>query len=157
MDRTQFVGAVAELLRIADHEVQTSVMVNHQEVHVLARERTGLARKSLVIECTTHDNPVDTAELEAGLSKLRAVIRHLGHSAVPMHVSATGYTKDAAGLARSEHLDALSFDELTSRLVNFEDYIAAMEKDALSRLFFENISLRRCILKATVGVRENLR
>lgn len=137
MDKTNLVKRVAELLRISDHEVQTSVIVNHREIDILAKERNGLSRKTLVIECADYRDPVGVKKIEEDLGKLRAAIRELGHSAVPMHVSRNGYTPDAAGLAASEHLDAMTFEDLASRLVNFDEYLRAIEADQLREIILK--------------------
>ncbi len=48
-----------------------------------------------------------------------------------MHVSRLGYTPDASGYAYDRGLSVFSLADLTSQLINFDDYIAAVESDQL--------------------------
>jgi len=129
VDKTTLVTEVAELLRIADHSVQTSVQINHREIDVVAVERSGLSRKTILVECADYATPVGVEKLETDLGKLRAATREKGSTAVAMHVSRSGYSPQAAGLAGAEGLEALTLAELTSRLVNFDAYVATAEAD----------------------------
>lgn len=129
MDKTDLVARVADLLRIADHDVQTSVQINNREIDVVATERTGFTRKTLIIECADYAKAVGVDKMESDLGKLRAAREFLGARGMPMHVSRWGYSPAAAGLALNAGVDALSLAELTSRLVNFAPYVKSLETD----------------------------
>ena len=48
-----------------------------------------------------------------------------------MHVCEHGYTKDAYGYANERGIDVFTYESLLSRLVNFDEYIKAVENDTL--------------------------
>jgi uncharacterized protein YjbI with pentapeptide repeats len=48
-----------------------------------------------------------------------------------MHVAAKGYTTDANAFAQQKRLDAFSFNNLVSRLMNFDGYVEAVDADPL--------------------------
>ena len=131
MDKTALTARVAELMSLSDHDVSTSVLINFREIDVVARERFGVTRKTILIECADYAAPVGIAKLQEDLEKLRAAQREYGSSCTLMHISANGYSQNAAGYARSEKVDALTISDLTARIVNFEAYLNSVDQDPL--------------------------
>jgi uncharacterized protein YjbI with pentapeptide repeats len=130
MDKTELVSQVATLFRIAGHKVETSVDINHSEIDVVAQELQGIIRKTVLVECT-EEKPCGIKKFRDDLLKLRTAQSHLGSRAVIMHVALYHYSKEASGLALDEGVEACTLADLKSRLVNFEEYITAVERDKL--------------------------
>jgi hypothetical protein len=128
VDKTQLTNAVANLFRLAGHKVDTSVEINFSEIDVVAEELQGLVRKKILVECT-EDKVVGIKKMRDDQQKLQVAIAHLGARAIPMHVALYGYSKNAKGFAVEHGIDTYTLEELTGRLVNFDSYIEAVEKD----------------------------
>ena len=125
------VAEVAHLFRISGHKVETSVKINNREIDVLADETQGLVRKKILIECADYTKPVGVDKIQTDINKLKAAKEVLKDNAVVMHVARSGYTPDAYGYASSNGVTVASLDDLKSKLVNFDDYVVAIENERL--------------------------
>lgn len=131
MDKTSLVKAVANLFELTGHRVQTSVKVNHREIDVIAEELSGLLRKTVLIECADYASTVGVDKLQTDLLKLRAAQETMRDKAVIMHVSAIGYTPEATGYASDNGIAISTFDSLTARLVNFDNYVESVRTEPI--------------------------
>ncbi|MDD9989530.1 MAG: NACHT domain-containing protein [Spirochaetaceae bacterium] len=129
MDKTDLTNEVAHLFRISGHKVDTSVRINHREIDVRAEETQGLVRKVILVECADHQTPVGIEKLQKDVAKLESARETMRDSAHLMHVSRNGYSPDASGYAIDRGLATFSLESLTHRLVNFDAYIEAVERD----------------------------
>ena len=129
MDDTDLTREVAHLFRISGHKVDIGVSINHREIDVRAEETQGLVRKVILVECADHRRPVGVEKFQSDLSKLAAARDQLQEIAVLMHVSRSGYTKNASGLALEKGVSIFSLSSLTHQLVNFDAYIHAVQHD----------------------------
>ncbi len=86
-------------------------------------------RKTVLIECADYASPVGIEKITADFQKLSVAKEKLGHKAVLMHISRSGYSQHAEGYAFEHGLDILTFSELSNRLINFAPYIEAIEQD----------------------------
>jgi hypothetical protein len=129
MDKTDLVKQVGHLFEITGHKVQTSVKVNHREIDVVAEELTGLARKTILIECADYAQPVGVDKLQTDLLKLRSALDHLKGRAIIMHVSRLGYSPEANGYANDEGIATATVASLTAQMINFGPYIDAVSAD----------------------------
>ncbi|MEM9825700.1 MAG: NACHT domain-containing protein [Planctomycetota bacterium] len=130
MDKTELVERVKHLFELSGHKVETSVVINHTEIDVVAEELHGLVRKTILIECT-EEKRVGVPKMRKDAEKLRAAMNQLGTASVPMHVALRTYTSQARGYARSNNIDSYTLQELEARLVNFDEYIKAVETDPI--------------------------
>lgn len=131
MDKTKLVASVATLFRVSGHSVDTSVKINHREIDVVACELQGLVRKTILIECADYRKPVGVGKMQEDINKLTAAREKLMETAVVMHVSRNGYTPDASGYARERGVEYFEYSDLVQRLVNFDEYVKAVESDRL--------------------------
>lgn len=131
MDKTALVNKVAHLFRISGCKVDTSVRINYREIDIRAEERQGLVRKIILVECADYKDPVGVQKLQEDLLKLNSAKEALKDSAVVMHVSRLGYSPDAAGYAHDRGLSIFSLNDLTGQLINFDNYVSAVESDQL--------------------------
>lgn len=129
MDKTGLVREVSELFSISGYSVKTSVKLNHREIDVYAEELQGIIRKIILVECADYKQPVGVDKLQTDLNKLTAAKDHLKGRAVLTHVSRYGYSPEAYGFALDAGIDIFSIEELRSRLINFNEYIEAIEND----------------------------
>lgn len=129
MDKTDLVKEVSELFSLSGYSVKTSVKVNHREIDVHATELQNIIRKIVLIECADYKTPVGVDKIQTDINKLVAAKEHLGSRAVITHVSRNGYSPEAQGLALDAGVDIYSIEELRSRLVNFDEYIEAIDND----------------------------
>jgi Restriction endonuclease len=129
MDKTELVDKVKHLFQLTKHDVQTSVSINNREIDVRATETQGIVRKIILIECADYSGPVGVDKLQFDIRKLDAAKEVLKDRAVLMHVCEHGYTKDAYGYANERGIDAFTYENLLSRLINFDDYVSAVEND----------------------------
>jgi hypothetical protein len=137
VDKTELVSRVSSLMSLSDHDVQTSVLINFREIDVVAKERFGMSRKTILIECADYAKPVGIPKLQGDLEKLRAAQEQLGGSCVIMHVAANGYSQQASGYAQQHGLDALTPDALAARMVNFEGYIQYVRSDPVRKTILD--------------------
>lgn len=138
MDKTDLTQRVAELFRISGHDVKVSVQINHREIDVVAQERQGLLRKTILVECADYGAPVGIDKFQIDLRKLESAQQELGHACVVMHVSRHGYSKEANGYAVQHRIDAFTLEDLTAQLVNFEPYIQFIEHNDRMRPIIMN-------------------
>lgn len=131
MDKTQLVATVKSLFEMTGHRVQTSVRINHREIDVVAEERTGLVRKTILIECADYAGTVGVDKLQPDLLKLNSARQTLDARAIVMHVAARGYSQDAKGYALEHGIPLETPDSLELKLVNFEPYVQAVSKEDL--------------------------
>jgi len=131
MDKTELVAKVSNIFRISGYKVDTSVKINHREIDIRAEETQGLVRKIILIECADYDKNVGVDKVQSDIRKLRAAKEVLKDNAIIMHVSRNGYTPDAFGYAKENGVSIYSLEDLTNQLINFDDYIQAIENDKL--------------------------
>jgi len=131
MDKTDLVAKVGDLFRVSGYRVQISVNINHREIDVVAEEVQGLVRKTILVECADYAVPVGIPKLQDDLNKLRSAKERLSERAVMMHVARVGYSPDALGYAQQNGIDVLTIEQLTQRLINFDTYVEATERDQL--------------------------
>lgn len=143
MDKTDLVKRVANLMRLADHTVQTSVRVNFREIDIVAQERIGLSRKTIFVECADYAGTVGVSKMQDDLGKLRAAQAEHPASSILMHVSRVGYTPEAAGYALAGGVEALTLADLTARLMNFDGYVDAVEADPLRTIIYNEYQATR--------------
>jgi hypothetical protein len=129
MDKTDLVKEVSELFSISGYSVKTSVKINHREIDIHATELQNIIRKTVLIECADCEKPVGVEKLQTDLNKLYAARDHLKERAVLTHVSRNGYSPEAYGIALDSGVEILSIAELRSRIVNFNEYVQAIESD----------------------------
>lgn len=129
MDKTKLVSEVSELFSISGYSVKTSVKVNHREIDIYAEELQNIIRKIVLVECADYKKPVGIVKMQEDIGKLSAAKEHLKGKAVLTHVSRSGYTPEAYGSAIDSGIDVFSIEELRSRLVNFDEYVNAIEGD----------------------------
>ncbi|MQA36075.1 NACHT domain-containing protein [Modestobacter roseus] len=130
MDKTELVAKVSALMQLAQHDVRTSVVINHREIDVVATELTGLSRKTILIECADYAAPVGVPKLQDDLQKLKAAREVMGNKCVIMHMSMHGYSSQAHGYALEHGIEALTLAQLTSRVMNLDAYVAFVDDDA---------------------------
>ena len=118
-------------MSLSDHDVQTSVQINFREIDIVAKERFGMSRKIILIECADYAKSVGVPKLQADLEKLRAAQEELGGSCVIMHVATHGYSPQASGYALKHGVDALTLDALAARMVNFDAYADFVRSDPM--------------------------
>ena len=82
-----------------------------------------------MIECADYNKPVGVDKIQTDINKLKAAKEVLKDNAVLMHVSRKGYTPDAFGYADTNGISVFSLEDLSSRLINFDKYIQAVEND----------------------------
>lgn len=143
MDKTDLVKEVSELFSISGYSVKTSVKVNHREIDVYAVELQNIIRKTVLIECADYKKPVGVDKLQTDINKLSAARDHLKERAVLTHVSRNGYTPEANGLALDAGIDIFSIGELRSRLINFNEYIEAIESDTSKEIILKEYQPNR--------------
>ena len=131
MDATPLVQEVAHLFGISGYHVEISVTINYREIDVVAEETQGLIRKKILVECADLSRPVGVEKIQEDHNKLQAAREQLKENAVFLHVSRHGYTSQASGFALSMGLDICSIEQLSHRLVNFNQYISAIENEKL--------------------------
>ena len=129
MDRTALTQEVAHLFRISGHKVDVSVSINHREIDIRAEETQGLVRKVILVECADYQSPVGVEKFQSDLNKLVGARDQLQEGVVLMHVSRSGYTQNATGLALDKGVSIYSLSALRHQLVNFDAYIDAVERD----------------------------
>ncbi len=152
MDKTDLVGRVKHLFELSGHKVVSSVEINHTEIDVLAEELHGLVRKKVLVECT-EEKKVGVPKLRADAEKLRAAMAQLGGSAVPMHVALNAYTTQARGYAQSNNIDAYTLEELETRLVNFDEYVNAIEREPVRQAILDEYQETRLHFEGHVDER----
>ncbi len=128
---------VVNLFRISGYSAQPSVKINHREIDVFAAELQGLTRKKILIECADYSKPVGVGKLQEDIDKLRSAKESLRDTAILMHVSRSGYTAEASGFARDAGIDILTYENLVSRLINFDGYIEAIENEPLRAVILD--------------------
>jgi hypothetical protein len=129
MDKTELVKEVAYLFEISGYEVDVSVLINFREIDVVAKERQGLVRKTVLVECANYSTSVGIDKLQEDIRKLEAARHELGHQAVIMHVSLNGYTQNASGYALSKGIPCYKLSSLKMHLINFEEYVKFVKND----------------------------
>ena len=129
MDKTELVQQVAHLFKISGYVVDISVEINYREIDVVATERHGLIRKTVLIECADYASAVGIDKLQGDVRKLEAARDHLGHQAIIMHVSEHGYSKNASGFAHDSKIPIYKLADLKSYLIDFSEYIASIKND----------------------------
>jgi hypothetical protein len=143
VDKTDLVREVSELFSISGYSVKTSVKVNHREIDVYAEELQNIIRKKVLIECADYEKPVGVDKLQTDINKLIAARDHLKEHAILTHVSRNGYSPEAYGLALDTGIDLFSIGELRSRLVNFNEYIEAIDNDVSKEIILKEYQPNR--------------
>ena len=143
MDNTLLVQEVAELFRVSNHKVDTSVKINHREIDICAEELTGIVRKTILVECADYGRTVGVEKLTEDLGKLKAAVEELKHHAVIMHVSRHGYSPDAIGYAKDAGIATFTLSDLQSKIVNFEPYVQAVRQDQLRPMILKEYQQNR--------------
>jgi GTPase SAR1 family protein len=129
VDKTELVQQVAYLFKISGYIVDTSVEVNFREIDVIATERHGLIRKTVLVECADYSGTVGIAKLQEDVGKLEAAQKHLGHQAIIMHVSVCGYTQNASGYALENKIPIFKLGDLKNHLIDFSEYVEMINHD----------------------------
>lgn len=129
MDKTELVQQVAHLFNISGYIVDTSVEVNFREIDVIAVERHGLIRKTVLVECADYSTTVGISKLQDDVGKLEAAQKHLGHQAIIMHVSIHGYTQNASGYALENKIPVFKLSDLKNHLIDFSEYVEMIKND----------------------------
>ncbi|MCG8430945.1 MAG: NACHT domain-containing protein, partial [Candidatus Omnitrophica bacterium] len=151
MDKTGLVAKVANLFRITGYKVDTSVKINHREIDVRAEETQGLVRKVILIECADYGKPVGVQKIQDDLQKLRSAKEVLKDHAIIMHVSSHGYTPDAFGYVSENGVPAFHIRDLSNQLINFEDYINAVENDKTRSIIIKEYQPNKIYFEQSPG------
>ena len=106
-------------------------------------ELQNIIRKTVLIECADYKKSVGVDKLQTDINKLKAARDYLKERAVLTHVSRNGYSPEAYGLALDAGIDIFSIGELRSRLINFNEYVEAIENDTSKEIILKEYQPNR--------------
>lgn len=127
---TAFEEQVLKVLRLLGYKVERNVNINGCQIDVYGEYRTGVITLKLMVECKDYGKgkPVGIEEVNKFAGVL-AVARNTGVVDKGLFVTTEGFTPQAKVNARSAGIELTTFKELSTQLVDFNDYIERVVAD----------------------------
>lgn len=129
MDKTKLVSEVAHLFQVSGHSVKTDIEINFRRIDVLAEPLQGLVRTPILVECSEPSASVGISKVQDDQKKFEAAKEGFQKTVAFLHVSVNGYSPQAAGFMRENKIEGTTLNDLKCRLINFDSYISAIERD----------------------------
>lgn len=138
-DGSEFEKDVRKVLELLGYKVDPDVRVNGRQTDLYAEYWTGEICLRLMIECKDESTPVGVEEVSQFAARVQIAHRHKIDKG--LIVAKRGFTKDAKTVAADAGVQAVSFDDLSNRLVHFDSYIdrviADFDRSAVSKYYID--------------------
>jgi RNA polymerase sigma factor (sigma-70 family) len=110
-------------LRLLGYRVERNVTINGCQIDVFAEYRTGMIPLRLMVECKDYGDG-RTVGIEE-VNKFSGILHVARGKAVDkgLLVTTHGFTREAKEFAREAGIELVTFSNLSTELVNFDDYI----------------------------------
>ncbi|GGB26348.1 restriction endonuclease [Puia dinghuensis] len=141
-DGTAFEKEVLRILNILGYKMERNVLINNCQIDLYGEFLTGVIPLRLMVECKDYDNSrmVGIEEIQK-FSGALGVARNQGAVDKGLLVTTNGFTAEAKGLARAAGIELRTYTELSTQLVNFDDYIdtiiAEFESSTISKYYID--------------------
>jgi hypothetical protein len=122
-DREAFASQVAQIFRLNGDEVQRSIPVGGKTIDISASNSSGLRKTITYINCI-HDHKVKCEDVDDFRNILSNKPRATG-----MIVSKYGFETSAESSADEYDIEALTYEQLVSRLIDFSPYMDKLIDD----------------------------
>jgi RNA polymerase sigma factor (sigma-70 family) len=111
------------VLRLLGYQVHRNVLINGCQIDLMAEYRTGMIPLRLMVECKDYGDSRTVGVEE--IKTFSGVLHAARGKAVDkgLFVTTHGFTKEAKELARHAGIELVTFSDLSTQLVNFDDYI----------------------------------
>jgi RNA polymerase sigma factor (sigma-70 family) len=121
---TAFEEQVLKVLRLIGYKVERNVSINGCQIDIFGEYRTGVISLRLMVECKDYGKgkTVGIEDINKFAGVL-AVARNTGVVDKGLFVTTEGYTPQAKLNARSAGIELTTHRELSTQLVDFNDYI----------------------------------
>jgi len=129
-DGTFFEEEVMKILRILGYKVQRNILLNNCQIDIYAEAKIGIITHRLAVECKDY-GPNKNVGIE-DLNKFVGVIATArAHGAVDkgLFVTTNGFTSSAKAYAITAGIDAITYPDLSTQLINVDDYIDTIVSD----------------------------
>lgn len=121
-DGKAFEDQVLKTLRVLGYKVEKNVHINGCQIDIFAELWTGIIPMRLMVECKDYTSSVGIDEIKIFSSVLIGA-RNVGAVDKGLFISTQGFTAPAKTFAQSVGVELVTFGDLSTQLVNFDDYI----------------------------------